>query len=163
MPTRMKKNNLGGILALLVFAVFAVSVLMILLNGADIVQKVSERDRASFDRRTAAQYVTTRIRQADEAGMIGVRTTDGRDVLVLSEEIDGYVYETLVYCCDGYLREMFCESGLEQDPEFGEKILPLEGFETGIEDGVLRIVITFADGDEERLIYGLRSERGVDA
>lgn len=161
MPTRMKKNNLSGLLALLVFAVFAVSVLMILLNGADIVQKVSARDRESFDRRTAAQYITTRIRQADQAGMISVRDTG--DVLVLSEEIDGYVYDTLVYCHDGYLREMFCERGLEEDPEFGEKILPLEEIDLSLADKALTVDLTFADGAEEHLTFGLRSEGGVRA
>ena len=160
MPTRMKKNNLSGLLALLVFAVFAVSVLMILLNGADIVQKVSARDRESFGRRTAAQYITTRIRQADTADGIDVR--DG-EVLVLSEEIDGYVYDTLVYCCDGYLREMFCERGMEQDPEFGEKILPLEEMRLSLSGNMLSADIAFADGSEEQLTFALRSERGVEA
>ena len=151
MPTRIKKNNMSGLLALLVFAVFAVSVLMILLNGADIVQKVSARDRESFEKRTAAQYITTRIRQAD---MISIRDTG--DVLVLSEEIDGCIYDTLVYCHDGYLREMFCERGLEQDPGFGEKILPMEG----LAEKMLSVDIAFIDGAEEHLTFGLRSERG---
>ena len=58
---------------------------MILLNGADIVQKVSARDRESFEKRTAAQYITTLVRQADQAGMIAVSGTG--DVLMLAEEI----------------------------------------------------------------------------
>lgn len=146
---------MSGLLALLVFAVFAVSVLMILLNGADIVQKVSARDRESFEKRTAAQYITTRIRQAD---MISIRDTG--DVLVLSEEIDGCIYDTLVYCHDGYLREMFCERGLEQDPGFGEKILPMEGLRLSLAEKMLSVDIAFIDGAEEHLTFGLRSERG---
>ena len=159
MPMRMKKNNLGGLLALLMFTVFAISVLMILLNGANIVKKVTSRDKESFEKRTAIQYITTRIRQADQAGMISVN--DAGDMLVLAEEIDGYVYDTLVYCYDGYLREMFCERGFEQEPEFGEKILLLEDLTVGLDGDVLSVDIKFADGMDEHLIFGLRSERGV--
>ena len=43
----MKKNNLTGVLVLLVFAVFMVSVLFVLLTGADVVQKLTDRDQRS--------------------------------------------------------------------------------------------------------------------
>ena len=40
----MKKSNLGFLLVLLVFAVFMVSILVVLLTGADVVQGITERD-----------------------------------------------------------------------------------------------------------------------
>ena len=40
-----KKNQLSGVLVLLVFAVFGVSVLLVLLTGADVVKTLSERDQ----------------------------------------------------------------------------------------------------------------------
>ena len=97
----MKKNNLTGVLVLLVFAVFMVSVLFVLLTGADVVQKLTDRDQKSYQQRTAVQHVTMRVRQADREDMVEVRQIDGQDVLVLAEIIEGYRYETLVYCADG--------------------------------------------------------------
>ena len=111
-----KKNQLSGVLVLLVFAVFGVSVLLVLLTGADVVKTLSERDQESYDRRTTMQYITTRVRQADEAGMVSVRRMEDRDVLVLGQDIEDIRYETLVYAYDGYLRELFIEA------EFGMEL-----------------------------------------
>ena len=156
----MKKNHLSGVLVLLVFAVFGVSVLLVLLTGADAVQTLSERDRQSYDRRTALQYITTRVRQADARGMASVRSTDGFDVLVLGEEIEGDRYETLVYCYEGYLRELFIEAGLEMDLEFGELILPVQEMRLADEGTHIRAELTFDAGERRSLILALRSERG---
>lgn len=158
MSGQMKKNNMGGILVLLVFAIFMVSILMVLLTGADVVQSLNQRDQASYSRRTAVQYLSTRIRQADRDGAVSVRSFAGQDALVLSETIDGATYETLVYCFDGYLRELFSELGLEQEPEFGEKILPADRFSVSDEGGFLLVEIALDEDSVETLVLGLRSE-----
>lgn len=153
----MKKNNLTGVLVLLVFAVFMVSVLFVLLTGADVVQKLTDRDQRSYQQRTAVQYVTMRVHQADCEGMVEVRKVDDQDVLVLAEMIEGYRYETLVYCADGYLREMFSEAGLDLPLDFGEKVLPAEGFFAEKQDDTLRLRIDLADGSSQQVILCLRS------
>ena len=157
----MKKSNLTGVLVLLVFAVFMVSVLLVLLSGADIVEKLTRRDQRTYHHRTAVQYITTRIRQADEQDAVFAETTEDTDTLVLRETIDNYVYETRIYCCNGYLREMFCEAGAGLPPEFGEEILPMEDFSVICEDNLVRAELLLTDGTKESLILLLRSnERG---
>lgn len=158
MKERTKKHNMDGVLVLLLLAVFMVSVLLVLLTGADVVQKLSARDAVSYDRRTAAQYLTTRVRQGDAAGQIDVRDFDGCDALVLTETYDGIPYETLVYCYDGALRELFREAGLEQEPAYGEEVLPAAALEIGQEDARLTLTITAEDGGTETLILHLRGE-----
>ena len=159
----MKKNNLPGVLVLLVFAVFMVSVLFVLLTGADVVQKLTDRDQKSYQQRTAVQYVTMRVRQADREDMVEVRQIDGQDVLVLAEMIEGYRYETLVYCADGYLWEMFSEAGLDLSLEYGEKILPAEGFFAEKQEDALQLRIDLTDGSSQSVILHLRSEGEVAA
>ena len=44
----MKKSNLTGVLVLLVFTVFMVSVLLVLLSGADTVQQLTQRDKRTY-------------------------------------------------------------------------------------------------------------------
>ena len=162
MGEQIKKSNMSGLLVLLIFAAFMVSVLLVLLTGADVVQKLTQRDQASFDRRTAAQYVATRVRQADCGGMIAVRSFDGRDTLVLAEEIEGTVYETLVYCHEGCLREMFVEAGMVQEPEFGEKILPMQDFRVTDGGRQLQLELDYGENVSETLCLYLRSEREAD-
>ena len=161
MGERIRKSDMSGILVLLVFAVFMVSVLFVLLTGADVVQTLTQRDQDSFDRRTAAQYVTTRVRQADSSGMVAVREFGDGNALVLSEEIQGAVFETTVYCYDGYLRELFVEEGLWMDPEFGEKILPMQSFHVEDCGTHLQAELTLPNEESVSVVLQLRSEREV--
>ena len=155
---QMKKNNLTGVLVLLVFAVFMVSILFVLLTGADVVQKLTDRDQRSYQQRTAMQYVTMRVHQADRDGMVEVRQVENQDVLVLSEMIEGYRYETLVYYADGYLWEMFSEAGLDLSLEYGEKILPATGFQAEKQADMLYLQIGLTDGSNQMVMLHLRSE-----
>ena len=157
----MKKTNLGVPLVLLVFAVFMVSVLMVLLTGADVLQGITERSQKNYGQRIAAQYLSTRVRQADGVGEICVRTTNEGDRLVLMEDVDGYPFETTLYCHDGYLRELFCVSGYDPGVEFGEKILPAEHFSVTDHGEYLEMELTFSSGEACSVILQLRSERGV--
>jgi hypothetical protein len=63
----MKKNaithNLDGLAALLLFAVFAASVMAVLLTGAKAYRGVTRRDQEAYNARTAVQYVAQRVRQ----------------------------------------------------------------------------------------------------
>ena len=157
-----RKHYIGGLLALLLLCVFAACVLSVLLAGAGTYRKLTARDRASYDSRTATQYLATRIRQADRQGAVSVRTFEGRDALVLTEEIDGELYETCIYYCDGYLRELFTAAGADLAPEDGEKILPAGSFLAYADDpaeGQLRLRIQVANGDWEELTLLLRAGR----
>lgn len=160
MRERTRKTNINGILALLLFAVFMVSVLFVLLTGADVYQELARRDQRSYDQRTAAQYITTRIRQADRAGMVSVRALGDRNALVFMEEYDGVPYETWVYCCDGYLRELFLEAGLEQDPEYGEPILPAQALHFFDRGTFIQVELELPEGARETLMLHLRNREG---
>ena len=158
----MKKSNLGFLLVLLVFAVFMVSILVVLLTGADVVQGITERDQKNYEQRTAVQYIASRVRQADQAGMIRVDSSDSTgDRLILSEELDGILCETVIYCYDGYLWELFSVNGYDPGAEFGEKILPVERFFTTDCGSYLEIEVWFADGETRSIRLYLRSERGA--
>ena len=157
-----RKHYIGGLLALLLLCVFAACVLSVLLAGAGTYRKLTARDRASYDSRTATQYLATRIRQADRQGAVSVRAFEGRDALVLTEEIDGELYETRIYYCDGYLRELFTVAGADLAPEDGEKILPAGSFLAYADDpaeGLLRLRIQTDNGNWEELTLLLRAGR----
>jgi hypothetical protein len=117
------KHHIDGLMVLLLFGVFAACVLSVLLLGADAYRKLTERDRTSYDQRTAVQYLATKVRQADRTGAVTVENFQGVEALVLSEDLDGETYLTRVYCYDGYLRELSAEAGAELSPEDGEQVL----------------------------------------
>jgi type II secretory pathway component PulJ len=150
---------MGGLLALLLFAVFAVCVLSVLLTGADAYRRLTERDQASFQARTAAQYIATRVRQADKQGGLSVRTFGDGDALVLTEELEGETYLTWVYCYDGSLRELFTAADNDLPPESGEKILSADDLRLEL-DGARLTAQVLEDGDWQTVTLYLRSGEG---
>jgi len=161
MKEQIKKPKMGGLLALLLFAVFAACILLVLLMGAKAYKQLVLRDNESYDRRTATQYIITRVRQSDLDGAFSVRKESVGDVLAMSEEVDGSEYETLVYCYDGYLRELFTVGDSEFDPQAGEKILPVELFAVQLEEGLLSVELELPNGDADNIVMSVRSGEGA--
>ncbi len=161
MKKKPGKGNITGLAALLLFGVFAVCILFVLLTGAGSYQRLVERDQSAYSRRTAAQYITTRIRQSDGAGRVTVGEFGGADALILTEKIDGVEFCTRIYCHDGVLRELFTLAEEEFEPRDGEELLPVQYLELELEGRLLTVVITNDDGTEQELALYLRSGGGV--
>ena len=131
-----KFSNTTDLLALAVLAVFAVCVLMTLLFGVRVYRNLVRRSEDSFERRTAAQYVATRVRQAET---VTVTDFEGCEALTIHDQIGGTTYVTRLYCHEGYLRELFCAENAALQPDAGEKILPAEQLELAIENDLLSV------------------------
>lgn len=151
-------KKITELMALVVFAVFAVCILAVLLTGADTYKRLTERGNKT---RTAAQYVTTRVRQADRADAVTLEDFGGQDVLVFRERIGQKEYLTRLYCYDGWIRELFAAESGSFSPEDGEKVLEAEGLSFSLEDGVLTALILFSDGSRQELTLYLRSGEEV--
>ena len=151
------KGNMAGLAALLLFGVFALCILLVLLTGADSYQRLTQRDQSAYSHRTAAQYLTTRIRQADAADTVSVGRFGDGDALFITEEIDGVGYETCVYCYDGKLHELFAFAGEKFAPEDGEVLLPMQDLKLTLEGRMLTAVITNEDGSVQQMTLFRRS------
>ena len=145
-----KYTKITDLMALTVFAVFALCVLAVLLYGAGVYQNLVRCGEDSFEARTAAQYVATRVRQAES---VTVADFEGCEALVIPEEIDGAHYVTRVYCYDGYIRELFCAENAHLSPGDGEKIMPADSLHFSVEDGLLA-----ASVNDRQVLLHLRSE-----
>ena len=138
----MKENSsrMTQVLALLTLTVFALCLLLVLLSGASCYRNLVDRGEESYGRRTAVQYLTTRVRQAEtvETGALG-----DCDALVLTQTIDGECYTTHIYCYEGWLRELLAVPGAVLPPQAGEKVLEAEEFTLKQEDDLL--TVTFGE------------------
>lgn len=158
MKKRADHGNITQILALAVFGIFAVCAALVLLTGAEIYRDLNMRSSEGFENRTAAQYITTRVRQAAD---ISVEKFDGNQALAIRETIDGDSYVTWVYCYDGYMRELLSIEGAKAAPEHGETILEAEALHFSWEDGLLYVRIVYADGTAQQLFLYVPGERVV--
>ena len=150
------KHNGNGLMILLLFGVFSVSVLGVLLSGAGVYRQLSRRDEHAYAQRTAAQYVTMRLRQS--SGKVSVVPFGDGETLELWEQIGGETYVTRVYYSNGGVWELFCRTDAQVDPQDGQVVLPAEAMHFQLEDDLLTIRLINTDGEEMDLILALRGK-----
>ncbi len=163
MRERTSKVHIHSLLALLLFAVFAVGVLSVLTTGAGVYRRLVERDDSAYTGRTAERYLSAKVRQAPAGGAVSLEELDGCQALTIREELAGEVYLTQIYCHDGHLRELFHMEGSGLGAGDGEIILPMAALEGDEENGLLRVRVTGTDGEERELFFALAGgEEGLE-
>lgn len=141
------------VLVLVLFAVLAVCVILVLLTGAGVYGRLTERGQAAYERRTVPQYIATKIRQADCEGAVSVSRIEDTDTLQLTERIDEKRYLTRIYCYEGFVREFFSAEDVVFEPAAGEKLMEAEQMCFSLEDGSLLVTVRQRNGvmTEQRL------------
>ena len=138
-----------------------VCAVLVLLAGAGVYKRLTDRGQEAFHNRTVPLYIATKVRQADCAGAVSVEHVNGTDVLRFSEQIDGKGYVTRIYCHEGVVRELFSAADIPFEPEAGEKIAEASEVGFTLETGCLTVKITQADGKVTEQTLALRSSGEV--
>lgn len=147
MRQEKKERTISALCAPVLLLILAAGILTVLLGSAGIYQRLNSRE--SGDRRTAALYLTNKVRQAP--GAVSVEPFGEGQALVIREQVEGTVYMTRIYCLDGWLRELFTPASGKFAPGDGEKVLPMAGLELTMEAGLLELVLTDAQGNRDVL------------
>ena len=142
-----KQSSAGTMASLMLTCVFGVTLLLSLVTGAEVYRRVEERGDESSRTRVSLSYIAAKIHACDQAGMVETGSFGEGGAVFLYEEIEGFVYETILYVYDGNLMEMLCEKGEEMSPEFGETVSPARALTvTQPREGLLRLSLTETDG-----------------
>jgi len=126
MKKAIKGHNIDTIFVLIVFSIFAFSILMVLMLGASIYRNINDISRAEQHEHTAASYIWTKLKNFDEKDAISVGEFDGVSAVFIDENLDGTDFRTAIYVYDGWLLELFSEKSLEFSPENGRRIVQSE-------------------------------------
>lgn len=100
---------------------------LVTVGGAGYRRVMDKRD-TNADLRVALSYVSTQVRQHDEAGGVLIRETPGGDMLVLRSADGDETYETRVYLYEGSLMEYLTPEDEPFLPEAGSRLVALDGF-----------------------------------
>lgn len=157
---RKTAGRTAGILpALLAFAVFGVSAMLLTLLGVKAYRKTVEQMEEGSSLRSALFYLANRIHSGDKAGEVELVIKDGTELLCFTETVDGSVYQTWVYAFDGWLREFATVEGNDGfDPSGGEKIAAVSDFSMKKEGKTFTFEAETADGERRQLSVTLRSD-----
>ena len=160
----MNKENSGkhiidGVFVICLLLMFLISALTVIAIGANIYKKNVEKTGENFSQRVSFAYVTEKVRQADQKGLVFVEERFGKNALVMQQEIGGVLYDTIIYDYEGYLCELFARNDLGTlYPQSGQKILEINSFDIEeVTDGLLSATITDDAGNEESIFIAIKS------
>ncbi|MCL2819832.1 MAG: DUF4860 domain-containing protein [Oscillospiraceae bacterium] len=122
----IKGRSTDTIFVLIVFSIFAFSVLMVLMLGASVYRNINDISRAEQHEHTAFSYIWTKTKNFDEAGAITVGEFGGVSAILINEKIGETDYRTAIYVSDGWLLELFSEAALDFSPQSGRRIVEID-------------------------------------
>jgi len=132
-------RNIDTIFVLIVFSIFAISVLMVLMLGASIYRNINDISNEGQSEHTALSYIWTKTKNFDDADSVSVGEFQGVPALFIDEILGDTYYRTAIYYYDGWLCELFSEAALEFSPADGVRIIRVDGmrFES-VGNGLIR-------------------------
>ena len=145
-------RKITDLLALLVFAVFALCVAAVLLLSARTYNTLTQRGSRTYEHRIAARYLTTRFQQAES---VYPEDFCGLSAMTVRDEINGRNYLTRVYLYEGTVRELFSGENAAVSPGDGEIVMEAQALSFQVQDGLLTAQITLDDGTVERILLWL--------
>ncbi len=158
-----QQHNIEGAFVLVLFAVFAITVIAVLALGANSYRRLVSRDNDAYNRRIITSYVAAKIRSADAVGSVAVggfstpKTNDGVNTLHLYQEIEGDTYDQRIYFYDGHVYEILTVADNNIDPEDGSPVLEAHGLDFSMEDGVITVHSKDTEDRENHITISARS------
>ena len=164
-----QQHNIESAFVLVLFAVFAMTIVAVLALGANSYRKLVERDNEGYNKRIVTSYVSAKIRDNDTDGNVAVGgfasagEEDGINTLHLYQVIEGERFDTRIYYYDGYVYELFTLEDLEFKPEAGNPVMEAKGLSFKMDGGVIEIETVDTEGHTNTATVALRSGSGVEA
>ncbi len=167
MKGKLQKHNIEAAFVLVLFAVFAVTIVAVLALGANSYKSLVERDNEAYNKRIITSYITAQIRSNDTRGTVAVGgfakpgVRDGINTLHLYQIIDGEKFDLRIYHYDGQIYELFTTADNNIEPEAGNPIIEAKGLSFSRDGSVIRISSVDANGLKNTATVAVRSESGV--
>ncbi|MBE5772821.1 MAG: DUF4860 domain-containing protein [Clostridiales bacterium] len=110
-PVRAPFSAFSGLMVWLLIGLFAIMSMFCVIAGAEVYRETVRSAEINGGIRTAASYITGKIRAFDMQGAISVDPGQEGDRLILREAIGETTYITCIYVHDGGLYEVFIPEG----------------------------------------------------
>ena len=155
---RTSGRRIDTIFVLIIFSIFALSVLMVLMLGASIYKSMTDITKQESEESTILSYIWTKSKSNDKNGSIRIGEYFGLPVLCFDEEYDGIKYTTAIYHYEEWVYELYTETELlaETDPklsfypEDGIRVMPIISFDFAmLENGLIEV----SAGKRNLLLY----------
>lgn len=152
-----RSQSVQFLFTMLLFLILSLSAVLTISFGSKVYENVGVRMNENFYSTTSLSYISNKIRQSDEMGAISVIQREGTQVLRIQQQINGEIYETLIYHHDGSIKELFYSQGTELVLSDGIPIMENEGIRFEMKEKNMLLVETMGKNPDSILLT-LRSE-----
>nr|WP_300834648.1 DUF4860 domain-containing protein [uncultured Acetatifactor sp.] len=152
-----RESSLSGIQTMAVAGVFLAGFFLTVIFGAQTYREIADGQNRNNEARALLSYISTCVRMNDTAGAVSVSQVEGEPVLVIADGQSGYAIR--IYRYGDSLVEDYGEAAGALYPDMAQVIGETEEFRIEELGGQTYAVIT----DAGRVLFGLRSEKGVAA
>jgi hypothetical protein len=156
-------HTVDAVFALILFCAFALSMLMVLMTGAGAYKNIRDAVRRHYSEDTGVSYIAMKLRHYDDRDCaVSLGEIEGIPALFMAENIAGEEYVTAIYYYDGYIRELFADSGYEWKLDDGFEIIEANSLTITEEfAGVYNIRCVGAGGGTADTTISLASEEAA--
>ncbi len=160
-PMQNRNHTIDTVFVICLMLLFVLSALAVIAIGASIYKKNVGEMSENSSHRVGVAYITEKVRQADQNGMVQVEEIFGENALVLSEELSDTIYNTYIYDYDGQLMELFARSDLGTFyPQSGQKIMEIGSFDIEeVTEDLFKATVVFDNGLEDYIYIAKRSSK----
>lgn len=152
-----RSGGLAGIYTMAVAGVFLAGFFLTVVFGAQTYREIAEGQSRNNEARALLSYISTCVRMNDTPGAVRVPREEGEPVLVIADGQSGYAIR--IYRYGDSLVEDYGEADGALYPDMAQVIGETEEFRIEeLENGAYAVVT-----DAGRVLFGLRSEKGVAA
>ena len=152
-----REGSLSGIQTMAVAGVFLAGFFLTVIFGAQTYREIADGQNRNNEARALLSYISTCVRMNDTAGAVSVSQVEGEPVLVIADGQSGYAIR--IYRYGDSLVEDYGEAAGALYPDMAQVIGETEEFRIEELGDQTYAVIT----DAGRVLFGLRSEKGVAA
>ena len=144
------RHSVSGLFVFLLIGMYALFSLMLVLIGVKVYRNVVQSTERNAELRTTIGYISGRVRATD--GHVELREEDGYTVMCIGNALGEADYETRIYYMDkdgedrDGLYEQVVDGSEPFDPEMGELITEIGGFDMKSEGDMIVLTLTTKEG-----------------
>ena len=150
------QHGMQGVFVFVLLGLFALMSTLMVLLGAQMYRGTVDCSTSNNDSRVLSAYVRSMVRAEDAIQAVTVEEFDGIPVLVMRETLNDGDFVTMLYCYDDHLCEWYTSDGNDFTPTSGTAICPVFSFVPSLNDGLLTVDMTNANGNAETVQVALR-------
>lgn len=125
MSVKSKNHSVDTLFSFLLLLIFCLFTLILSGMGSTIYRNGTVYLNENFSSRTAAAYVSEKLRQHDEAGAVFMASVEELPALAFRDTIEDADFITYVYFYDNALRELMVPKDRTPEAAMGSRIVEL--------------------------------------